>query len=184
MLKPLPPFSHLVEDVKDSMTALQSDTLYRFAWHAQQHPSSSTGIQVRVIGCTGLSLNSADSSRPYVHYQFPGYMQPVDTAVQHGSDPQFHEKRIFEFSPDPQTNPMFLSKLRETTLQLQVYDASETGSNALVGTAQVSLQCVLVCLMMHSLYSHMLILENASRCVENFCPHASQLAENLLKAQR
>lgn len=142
MLKPLPPFSHLVEEMKDSMTALQSDTLYRFAWHAQQHPSSSTGIQVRVVSCTGLSLNSMQNSRPYVHYQFPGYMQPVDTAVQQGPDPQFHEKRIFEFSPDPQTNPMFLCKLRETTLPLHVFDASENGSNALVGTAQISLQCV------------------------------------------
>jgi Ca2+-dependent lipid-binding protein len=142
MLKPLPPFAHFVEDVKDSMCALQGDTLYRFAWHAQQHPSSSTGIQVRIIGCTGLSLANPDSARPYVHYQFPGYMQPVDTAVQHGQNPRFNEKRIFEFSPDPQTNPMFLSKLRETVLQLHVYDASENGSNALVGTAQVSLQCV------------------------------------------
>lgn len=155
MLKPLPAFSHLVEEMKDSMTALQSDTLYRFAWHAQQHPSSSTGIQVRVVSCTGLSLNSMQNSRPYVHYQFPGYMQPVDTAVQHGSDPQFHEKRIFEFSPDPQTNPMFQSKLRETTLQLHVFDAAENGPNALVGTAQVSLQCALIQLVLQATPSDM-----------------------------
>lgn len=141
MLKPLPPFSHLVEEVKDSMTALQSDTLYRFAWHAQQHPSSSSGIQVRIISCTGLSFNDTEGARPYVHYQFPGYMQPVDTAVQRGPDPQFNEKRIFEFSPDPQTNPMFLGKLRGIVLQLYVYNASETDANALVGTADVSLQC-------------------------------------------
>ena len=142
MLKPLPPFSHWVEDVKDSMSALQSDTLYRFAWHAQQHPSSSSGIQVRVVSCTSLQLNSSEGSRPYVHYQLPGYTQPVDTAVQYGPNPQFNEKRIFEFSPDPQTNPLFLSKLRDAALQLYVYDASALDSNALIGTAEVSLQCV------------------------------------------
>jgi hypothetical protein len=140
MMKPMPPFSHLVDEVEAYMCAKQSDTLFRFARHAQRNPSSSAGIQVRIISCSGLVLQDPAKARPYVHYQFPGYLQPVDTAVQHGSSPCFHEKRIFEFAPDPQTSRLFLAKLRDAALHLQVFDAAETGLEALIGAVSISLQ--------------------------------------------
>ena len=139
MAKPIPSVSQLQEDMDRQMSALQADTLFRFAQHAKRHPAAAAGLQVTVLNCTSLRVADASSTRPYVHYQFPGHPQPVDTAIQPGPDAVFDEKRTFEFAPDPQTSCLFLSKLGEERLQLHVFDAGNAGEH--VGSASVPLRC-------------------------------------------
>lgn len=120
------------------LSLLQADTLFRFAQHAQRHPASAAGLQVTIVSCSGLKVADPGSARPYVHYQCPGHMQPVDTAIQPGPDPRFDESRTFEFAPEPQTSCLFLSKLGEQSLRLHVFDASNGGEH--IGSVDVPLR--------------------------------------------
>lgn len=140
MARPIPSIAKLQADMNRQVSLLQADTLFRFAQHAQHHPASAAGLQITINNCSNLRVANPSSAQPYVHYQCPGHMQPVDTAIQPGPDPTFNEKRTFEFAPEPQTSCLFLSKLGEEKLQLHVFDAGNGGEH--IGSVDVPLRCV------------------------------------------
>jgi hypothetical protein len=127
---------------RKSNAALKTDAFVRFAQHARRDPSTASGIRVTVHSCNNLAVTSRERSRAYVHYIFPGYPQPIDTALRKGHRPIFQEKRVFEFGPDAQTSHVFASKLRDAFVDFSVFDAAVDGDEAHIGSTQVALKCV------------------------------------------
>jgi hypothetical protein len=154
MHKPMLPFLNSLDRPQPSngpSDAHQDSIFATFAANAAHDPSKASGLRVTVHKGTDLVLNRSDpsSSRLYVQYEFPGYPQPVNSALKAGRHPEFADSRVFEFGPHPQSAAAFLNALRTALVTFAVFDAAGAGDDALVGRGDVSLQCALCLTLWH-----------------------------------